>query len=136
MQNKTLTEMEAFLNYNLLTAIEISSLSENNQSSLPLSAGLSSPTDDRFKSTCHSARSVELPVKLPLIATANTKQQDSTSVCEIPNSYKSTAILSKERHSDQVKFALPLPSGKNNQKLIEIQPAETTVDRNIFLKGV
>ncbi|XP_074452122.1 shugoshin 2 [Larus michahellis] len=132
--NKTLIEIEAFLNYNLLTAIEISSLSENRQSSLPLSAGPSSPTDDQFKSTCQSAGSVELPVKLPLIATANTKQQDSPSVCEIPNSYKSTAILSKERHSDQVKFALPLPSGKNNQKLIEIQPVETTVDKNIFLK--
>ncbi|KFQ67341.1 Shugoshin-like 2, partial [Phaethon lepturus] len=74
MQNKTLIEIEAFLNYNLLTAIEISSLSENLQSSVPLSAAPSSPTDDQFKN--QSARSVELPVKLPLIATANAKQQD------------------------------------------------------------
>ncbi|KAM6398069.1 shugoshin 2, partial [Pluvialis apricaria] len=132
--NKMLIEIEAFLNYNLLTAIEITSLSENLQSSLSLSAGPNSPTDDQFKSTCQSARSVELPVKIPLIATANAEQQDSHSVCEIPNSYKSTAILSKERHLDQMKFALSLPSGKNNQKLIEIEPMETTVDKNIFLK--
>ncbi|XP_075009671.1 shugoshin 2 [Calonectris borealis] len=129
MQNKTLIEIEAFLNYNLLNAIEISSLSEN-----PLSAGPSSPTDDQFESTCQSARSVELPVKLPLIATANAKQQDSPSVCEIPNSYKCTTVLSKEMHSDQVKYALSLPSGTNNQKLIEIDPVETTVDKNMFLK--
>ncbi|KFP59640.1 Shugoshin-like 2, partial [Cariama cristata] len=81
MQNKTLREIEAFLNHNLLTAIEISSVSENLQSSLPLSADPSSPTDDRFKSACPSARSVELPVRLPLIATANAKQQDSPSLC-------------------------------------------------------
>ncbi|KFQ47313.1 hypothetical protein N333_00782, partial [Nestor notabilis] len=73
MQNTTLTEIEAFLNYKLLNAIEISNLSE----SYLLSAGPSSPTDDQFKGTCRSARSVELPVKLPLIATANAKQQEN-----------------------------------------------------------
>ncbi|XP_010117462.1 PREDICTED: shugoshin-like 2, partial [Chlamydotis macqueenii] len=132
--NKTLIEIEAFLNDKLLTAIEISNLSKNLQSSLPLSASPSRPADDHFKSTCQSARSVELPVKLPLIATANAKQQDSPSVCEIPNSFKCTTSLSKEMHSDQVRFALSLPSGTNNQKLIEIDPVETTVDKNIFLK--
>ncbi|XP_014810168.1 PREDICTED: shugoshin-like 2 [Calidris pugnax] len=132
--NKTLIEIEAFLNYNLLTAIEISSLSENLQSSLPLSAGSSSAVGDQFKGRRQSARSVELPVKLPLLASANENQQDSPSVCEIPNFYKSTTILSEERHSDQVKFSLSLPSGKNNQKLIEIEPVETTIDKNIFLK--
>ncbi|XP_074685620.1 shugoshin 2 [Strix aluco] len=131
--NKTLKEIEAFLNDNLLTAIEISSLSENLQSPLPLAAGPSSPTDSQFESRCQSARSVELPVKLPLIATANAKQQDSPSVCEIPNSYKCTTILSKKMHSDQFKLALSLPSGTNNQKLIEIDPVEASID-NIFLK--
>ncbi|KAM6080396.1 shugoshin 2, partial [Theristicus caerulescens] len=133
--NKSLIEIEAFLNYNLLTAIEISSLSENLQSSLPLSACPSSPSDDhQFKSTRQCARSVELPVKLPLIAKTNAKQQDSPSVCEISNSYKCTTILSKEMDSDQVKHALPFPSGTNNQKLIEIDPVETTIDKNMFLK--
>ncbi|XP_030341472.1 shugoshin 2 isoform X2 [Strigops habroptila] len=128
--NTTLIEIEAFLNYKLLNAIEISSLSE----SYLLSAGPSSPTDDQFKGTCRSARSVELPVKLPLIATANAKQQGSPSVCEIPNSYKCTTTLTEEMRSDQVKFALSLPSGTNNQKLIEIDSVETTVDKNIFFK--
>ncbi|KFR00082.1 hypothetical protein N306_13035, partial [Opisthocomus hoazin] len=73
-QNKTLIEVEAFLNDNLLSAIEISSLCENLQrSSLPLSAGPSSLTDDWFKGTRQSARSVELPVKVPLISIANAK---------------------------------------------------------------
>ncbi|XP_069637858.1 shugoshin 2 isoform X2 [Haliaeetus albicilla] len=132
--NKTLMEIEAFLSYNLLTAIEISSLSKNFQSSLPLSAGPSSPTDDQFKSACQSARSVELPVKLPLIATANGNQQDRPSVCEIPNSYKGIASLSKEMHADQVKCALSLPSGTNSQKLMETDPVETPVEKKIFLK--
>ncbi|XP_065526674.1 shugoshin 2 [Lathamus discolor] len=128
--NTALIEIEAFLNYKLLNAIEISSLSE----SYLLSAGPSSPTDDQFKGTCQSARSVELPVKLPLIATANAKQQDRPSVCELPNSHKRTTILPKEMHSDQVKFALSLPSCTNNQKLIEIDSVETTIDKNIFFK--
>ncbi|XP_010010376.1 PREDICTED: shugoshin-like 2 [Nestor notabilis] len=128
--NTTLTEIEAFLNYKLLNAIEISNLSE----SYLLSAGPSSPTDDQFKGTCRSARSVELPVKLPLIATANAKQQGSPSVCEISNPYKCTTTLPKEMHSDQVRCALSLPSGTNNQKLIEIDSVETTVDKNTFFK--
>uniref|UniRef100_A0A8C6JZ87 Uncharacterized protein n=1 Tax=Melopsittacus undulatus TaxID=13146 RepID=A0A8C6JZ87_MELUD len=128
--NTTLTEIEAFLNYKLLNAIQISSLSE----SYLLSAGPSSPADDQFKGTCQCPRSLELPVKLPLIATANAKQQDRPSVCELPNSHKCTTILPKEMHSDQVKFALSLPSGTNNQKLIEIDSVETTIDKNIFFK--
>ncbi|XP_062475708.1 shugoshin 2 isoform X1 [Pezoporus occidentalis] len=127
--NTTLIEIEAFLNYKLLNAIEISSLSE----SYLLSAGPSSPTDDEFKGTCQSARSLKLPVKLPLKATANAKQQDRPSVCELPNSHKCTTVLPKEMHSDQVKFALSLPSG-TNQKLIEIDSVETTIDKNIFFK--
>ncbi|XP_061233429.1 shugoshin 2 isoform X2 [Neopsephotus bourkii] len=128
--NTTLIEIEAFLNYKLLNAIEISSLSE----SYLLSGCPSSPTDDQFKSTCRSARSLELPVKLPLIATANAKQQDRPSLYELPNSPKCTTILPKRMHSGQVKFALSLPSGTNNQKLIEIDSVETTIDKNIFFK--
>lgn len=75
-------------------------------------------------------------MKLPLIATANGNQQDRPSVCEIPNSYQGTASLSKEMHADQVKCALLLPSGTNSQKLMEIDPVETTVEKNIFLKGM
>ncbi|XP_065493311.1 shugoshin 2 [Caloenas nicobarica] len=132
--NKTLTEIEAFLNDNLLTAIKISSLSENLQSCVPLSPGPSSATDDQLKSAQPSAGSVELPAKLPLIATANAQQQDSPLVCEIPNPFKCTTTLSKEMHSDLVKFVLSLPSGTNNQKFIEIDPLETTIDKNISLK--
>ncbi|XP_027581522.1 shugoshin 2 isoform X1 [Pipra filicauda] len=132
--NKTLIGIEAFLNDHLLTAIEISSPSENLQSSFPLSADPSSPTDDQFKSARQSARSVELPVRLPLIETANAKQQGSPSLGEILNSYKCTANLSEEVHSDQLKFASSLPSGTNNQKLIETDPVETAVDKNKFFK--
>ncbi|XP_027534011.1 shugoshin 2 [Neopelma chrysocephalum] len=132
--NKTLIGIEAFLNDHLLTAIEISSPSENLQSSFPLSADPSSPTDDQFKSARQSARSVELPLRLPLIGTANAKQQGSPSLGEIPNSYKCTTNLSEEVHSDQLKFASSLPSGTNNQKLIETDPVETAVDKNKFFK--
>ncbi|XP_032548625.1 shugoshin 2 [Chiroxiphia lanceolata] len=132
--NKTLIGIEAFLNDHLLTAIEISSPSENLQSSFPLSADPSSPTDDQFKSARQSVRSVELPVKLPLIGTANAKQQVSPSLGEIPNSYKCTTHLSEEVHSDQLKFASSLPSGPNNQKLIETDPVETAVDKNKFFE--
>ncbi|XP_021256213.1 shugoshin 2 isoform X2 [Numida meleagris] len=82
-ENKTLREIGAFLNDNLLTAIEISSLSENLQSSLPLSDSPSSCTEDQLKSTCQSARSVELPVKLPLLATSARKQQENQFCTEL-----------------------------------------------------
>ncbi|XP_017583857.1 PREDICTED: shugoshin 2 isoform X2 [Corvus brachyrhynchos] len=129
--NKTLIGIDAFLNENLLTAIEISSPSEHLQSSFPLSAGPSSPTGDEFRSACQSARSVELPAKLPFIATANAKQQGSPSQGETSSSYKCTTNLTEAMHSDQVKFASSLPSGTNNQNLIE---TETMVDKNRFLK--
>ncbi|PKK19614.1 hypothetical protein A306_00011859 [Columba livia] len=132
--NKTLTEIEAFLNDNLLTAIKISSLSENLESCVPLSPGPGSLTDDQLKSTQLSAGSVELPLKLPLVATANAQQQDSPLVCEIPNPPKCTTTLSKEMHSDQVTFVLSAPSGTNNQKFIETDPVETTIDKKISLK--
>ncbi|XP_052532347.1 shugoshin 2 isoform X3 [Tympanuchus pallidicinctus] len=81
--NKTLREIGAFLSDNLLNAIEISSLSENLQSSFPLSDSPRSCIDDRVKSMCQSARSVELPVKLPLLATSAGKQQENQSCTEL-----------------------------------------------------
>ncbi|XP_005049255.2 PREDICTED: shugoshin-like 2 isoform X2 [Ficedula albicollis] len=80
--NKTLIGIDAFLNENLLTAIEISSPSEDLQSSFPLSAGPSSPTG-QFRSARQSARSVELPAKLPFIATANAEQQEHQLCAEL-----------------------------------------------------
>ncbi|XP_005049254.2 PREDICTED: shugoshin-like 2 isoform X1 [Ficedula albicollis] len=128
--NKTLIGIDAFLNENLLTAIEISSPSEDLQSSFPLSAGPSSPTG-QFRSARQSARSVELPAKLPFIATANAEQQGNPSVGEASNSYKCITNSTEEMHSYQVRFASLLPSGTNNQKLIETEP---TVDKNRFFK--
>ncbi|XP_037999423.1 shugoshin 2 isoform X2 [Motacilla alba alba] len=129
--NRTLIGIDAFLNENLLTAIEISSTSEDLQSSFPLSAGPSSPTGAKFRSARRSARSAELPAKLPLIATANAKQQGSPSLGEASNSYKCTTNLTEQVHSDQVKFASLLSPGTNNQKFIETEPM---VDNNRFLK--
>ncbi|XP_057884153.1 shugoshin 2 [Melospiza georgiana] len=129
--NKTLIGIDAFLNENLLTAIEISSPSEALQSSFPLSAGPSSPTGAKLRSAHQSARSVELPAELPFIATANAKQQGSPSLGEASNSYKCTTNLIEEMHSDQVKFASLLSPGTNNQKFIETEPM---VDKNRFLK--
>lgn len=77
-------------------------------------------------------RSVELPAKLPFVATANAKQQGSLFLGEASNSYKCITNWTEEMHSGQVKFASLLPSGTNNQKLIETEP---TVDKNRFLKG-
>ncbi|XP_064574377.1 shugoshin 2 [Zonotrichia leucophrys gambelii] len=129
--NKTLIGIDAFLNENLLTAIEISSTSEALQSSFPLSGGPSSPTGDRLRSAHQSARSVELPAELPFIATVNAKQQGSPSLGEASNSYKCATNLTEEVHSDQVKFASLLSPGTNNQKFIETEPV---VDKNRFLK--
>ncbi|XP_039552934.1 shugoshin 2 [Passer montanus] len=129
--NKTLIGIEAFLNENLLTAIEISSPSEDLQSSFPLSAGPSSPTGGKFRSARRSARSLELPAKLPFIATANAKQQGSPSLGKASNSYKCSTNFTEELHSDQVKFASLLSPGTNNQKFIETEPM---VDKNRFLK--
>ncbi|OXB53434.1 hypothetical protein ASZ78_010311 [Callipepla squamata] len=82
-ENKTLREIGAFLNDNLLTAIEISSLSEDLQSSFLLSDSPGRCTDDQLKSTCQSERSVEMPVKLPLLATSAGKQQENQFCTEL-----------------------------------------------------
>ncbi|XP_027317750.3 shugoshin 2 isoform X5 [Anas platyrhynchos] len=132
--NKTLVEIEAFLNDNLLAAIEISSLPENLQSFLALTDGPSNCTDDQLKSMSQSASSAGLPVKLPLLTASTGKQQGSPSVYEITKSSESTTTLSKDMHSDQVKFALSLPSGKNNQKINEVDKVETNNDKNIVLE--
>lgn len=78
-------------------------------------------------------RSVEVPAKLPFIATANAKQQGSPSLGGASNSYECTTNLTEEMHSDQVKFASLWPSGTNNQKLIGTEPM---VDKNRLLKGM
>ncbi|XP_069716925.1 shugoshin 2 [Phaenicophaeus curvirostris] len=132
--NKTLKDIGAFLNNKFLTAIEISSLSENLQHAFLLSADPSNPAHDQFNNTHQPARPVELPVELPSVTTANAKQQDSASVSGIPNSYKCTTVLSMEMHSDQDKFASLFPCGTNNEKLIETDPVETTSDKTIFSK--
>ncbi|XP_059709327.1 shugoshin 2 [Haemorhous mexicanus] len=129
--NKTLIGIDAFLNENLSTAIEISSPSEDLQSSFPLSAGPSSPTGDKFRSAPWSARALELPAKLPFNAAANAKQQGSPSLSEASNSYKCTPNLTEEVYSDRVKFASLLSPGTNNQNFIETEPV---VDKNRFLK--
>uniref|UniRef100_A0A8C3P0L0 Shugoshin C-terminal domain-containing protein n=1 Tax=Cyanoderma ruficeps TaxID=181631 RepID=A0A8C3P0L0_9PASS len=128
--NKTLIGIDAFLNENLLTAIERSSPSEDLQSSFPLSAGPSSPIGGESRNGHRSARSVELPAKLPFSATANAKLQGSPSLGGASNS-ECTTNLTEEMHSDQVKFASVWPSGTNKQKLIETEPI---VDKNRFLK--
>ncbi|XP_071897460.1 shugoshin 2 isoform X3 [Anas platyrhynchos] len=81
-----------------------------------------------------SASSAGLPVKLPLLTASTGKQQGSPSVYEITKSSESTTTLSKDMHSDQVKFALSLPSGKNNQKINEVDKVETNNDKNIVLE--
>lgn len=86
-----------------------------------------------FKAKFSLFRSVELPANLPFIATANAEQQGSPSLGTASNSYKCTTNVTEEVHSDQVKFASLLPSGTNNQKLIETEPM---VDKNRFLKGM
>ncbi|KFV06767.1 hypothetical protein N340_11810, partial [Tauraco erythrolophus] len=114
IQNKTLIEIEAFLNDNLLTAIEISSLSENLQGSLLLSADPRSPADDQFKSTCQSARSVELPVKLPLIATANAKQQENQSCTELTCN---SAFLTHVKNTQSLRQSEELANQYNDTSL-------------------
>ncbi|KFZ60811.1 Shugoshin-like 2, partial [Podiceps cristatus] len=117
MQNKSLIEIEAFLNYNLLAAIEISSLSENLQSSVPPSAGPSSPTNNQFKSTCQSARSVELPMKLPLIATADPEQQDSSSVQLCTELTCNSAFLTHVKNTQSLRQSEELTKQYNDSSL-------------------
>lgn len=74
-------------------------------------------------------------MKLPLLTASTGKRQGSPSVYEITKSSKSTTTLSKDMHSDQVKFALSLPSGKNNQKINEVDKVEANNDKNIVLEG-
>uniref|UniRef100_A0A8C3PV92 Shugoshin C-terminal domain-containing protein n=1 Tax=Chrysolophus pictus TaxID=9089 RepID=A0A8C3PV92_CHRPC len=74
-------EVEKLQLHNILLRRKLSCL--NLQSSFLLSDSPSSCTDDQVKSTCQSARFVELPVKLPLLATSAGKQQESRFCTEL-----------------------------------------------------
>ncbi|XP_067404010.1 shugoshin 2 [Emydura macquarii macquarii] len=132
--NKTLIEIEAFMNNNLLTAIEMCSFSEHLQNPLPLSSGQSSCADHQSKTSYHSVRTVGMPMKVPLIAAQNAKQQDSSSVCEKSDDLCNLiSVVSNEVCAGQISVEL-LENEKNKQKSNEIDKMETVFDSNIFFR--
>ncbi|XP_015723657.1 shugoshin 2 [Coturnix japonica] len=114
--NKTLREIGAFLSDNLLTAIEISGLSENLQNSFPLSDSPSSCTDDQLKSTCQSPRSVELPVKLDLLATSAGKQQENQFCTELSSDSAFPPVKQSEEFTRQDDGLLPFCENVTERK--------------------
>ncbi|CAM5089893.1 unnamed protein product [Natator depressus] len=133
--NKTLIEIEAFMNNNLLTAIEMSSFSEHIQNPLTLTSGQSSSVDHQSKTSYHSVRSVRMPMKESLIAVHNAKQQGSPLLCEKSEDLCNlTSVVSNEICPAQISVELLLESEKNNQKSNEIDKMETIFDSNIFFR--
>ncbi|XP_053899199.1 shugoshin 2 isoform X1 [Malaclemys terrapin pileata] len=133
--NKTLIEIEAFMNSNLLTAIEMSSFSEHIQNPLTVPSGQSSCVDHQSKTSYHSVRSVGMPMKVPLIAVHKAKQQGSPSLCEKSEDLCNlTSVVSNEICPAQISVELLLESEKNKQKSNEIDKMETIFDSNIFFR--
>ncbi|KAH1184945.1 hypothetical protein KIL84_012886, partial [Mauremys mutica] len=114
------------MNSNLLTAIEMSSFSEHIQNPLTVPSGQSSCVDHQSKTSYHSVRSVGMPMKVPLIAVHNAKQQGSPSLCEKTEDLCNlTSVVSNEICPAQISVELLLESEKNKQKSNEIDKMET-----------
>ncbi|KAJ6665257.1 hypothetical protein lerEdw1_004306 [Lerista edwardsae] len=127
--NKTLIEIKAFLNNNLLTAIEVSTLSECVQKHLALEG-------NQCNSIGHQPEIFDLPVRSIKICASDHfalrhdgKQQDNISVCEGDTLFKQTTILSKETGEDEINIDL-LTSEKNIPKSNAIDKTETIFATN------
>nr|XP_025037835.1 shugoshin 2 isoform X2 [Pelodiscus sinensis] len=134
--NKTLIEIEAFMNNNLLSAIEMSSFSEHIQNPLLLPSGQNISADHQSKTSDHpvlQTGSVGTAMKVPLIAAHNAKDQGSPSLFGKPEDHCNlTSVIANEICPAQISVELLLESEKNKQKSSETDKMETIFDSSKF----
>ncbi|KAJ7345477.1 hypothetical protein JRQ81_001427 [Phrynocephalus forsythii] len=122
--NKTLIKIEAFLNNNLLTAIEMTIIPEHIAKSVTL--------EDQCNSSDHQIRSVEQHGDIPYIAKHEGKKQDEIVVCKALDHLKHIFVLSAEAAADQMSPGLSVAEGMQHSS--ETNKMETVLVTNIFAK--
>nr|XP_020667439.1 shugoshin 2 isoform X1 [Pogona vitticeps] len=120
-----LIKIEAFLNNNLLTAIELSSISEH----IPKSVTLE---EEQCNSFDHQVRSIGQHVNSPYIAKHEEKKQDKIFTCGAEDCIKQISVLSTETAADQMNTELFV--SEKMQHSSESNKMETVPVRNIFSK--
>ncbi|XP_067319315.1 shugoshin 2, partial [Anolis sagrei] len=122
--NKTLIEMETFLNNNLLTAIEISTISEHIPKMLELGRDLCNSCQQSEISN-HQIRSIRGNISATYTSENDGEKQGCLCVTEVADLTKEMPELSKESATNQVRSLLHFP-----EKMLK--PNETNKMKNVL----
>ncbi|KAM6459161.1 shugoshin 2 [Liasis olivaceus] len=128
-QNKTLKEIQAFMNNNILTAIEISTFSECIPKPLTMDDSQCNSVNES-KLSDHQVRPTEQYLITPHIVESDGGKKGNLFVCDMDEPFKQISVLSKEVAADQINIEILDP--KQMPKTSEINKVETEFVTNTF----